>query len=303
MYTLVRAKLCMCAPSGPTTDNYNAPKIAPVSSYPLTLVLSTCHHATLPSPRLRRRRSSRRQHLQRARAALRREAQLGVVEGLEGRAVPHAHVGQVRELLQRRVHRGLVGHVQRARGLVQDGQLRAVVEQPREGQALLLAEAQDLAPLAHRVQPAVRLVLRRRRLLPGGRLGLEPLDEALELHDLQDAADLVVHGLDLRGRMPRRLECRGVDDLLPERPRRAVRPLGQEERPARPRRRPADDALARRPKPRDGPEEAGLARPALANHEQRHRSDDASHVGQVQVEALDQLAAAVGRLQREALDL
>ena len=69
---------------------------------------------------------------------------------------------------QRRVQRGLGRRVERAGGLVQERQTRPVQQQPQEGHALLLAQAQLVAPLRLRVQPAHPL---RQPCMPSAYLG------------------------------------------------------------------------------------------------------------------------------------
>mgnify|MGYP001281835360 CR=1 FL=1 len=185
----------------------------------------------------------------------------------EARPVAHGDVGQARDRGERAVHGRLVRQVERRRRLVEDAEPRPRDEHAREGEALLLAERELVAPVAHRVE------VRRR--------------EAAEAARLERGAQVLV----ARGRLGDRLR---VDELLPQRAERRVRPLRQEDGLVP--RGAHDGALAAVPEARDGAEQRRLAGARRARHQQVVAAAD------LEREVPEELAVAVGRLEAEAVD-
>mmetsp|Transcript_20801 Transcript_20801/g.62068 ORF Transcript_20801/g.62068 Transcript_20801/m.62068 type:complete len:292 (-) Transcript_20801:1221-2096(-) len=186
------------------------------------------------------------------------------MEAQERGPVAHGHVGEARDVADGRVHGRLVGQVERGRGLVQDGQRRPCHEHAGEGEPLLLAQGELVAPIAHGVE-----VHR-----------LEPAEAGRR----ERRAELVV--------ADRRVFHRArVAQLLAERAQRAVGPLGQEHGLVA--RRPRDVPVAAAPEARDRAQQRGLAGAGRARDEQVA----APH--HVKRHAAEELARAVGRLDPE----
>mmetsp|Transcript_20799 Transcript_20799/g.62054 ORF Transcript_20799/g.62054 Transcript_20799/m.62054 type:complete len:340 (-) Transcript_20799:1008-2027(-) len=186
------------------------------------------------------------------------------MEAQERGPVAHGHVGEARDVADGRVHGRLVGQVERGRGLVQDGQRRPCHEHAGEGEPLLLAQGELVAPIAHGVE-----VHR-----------LEPAEAGRR----ERRAELVV--------ADRRVFHRArVAQLLAERAQRAVGPLGQEHGLGR--RRLHDLAPAAGPEARERAQQRRLADARIA------RDEEVAARGHVEGHVAAELAA-VGRLQPQS---